>query len=114
MPRALLNTVLGRAGLAWLLGSQQGLGPEHLRVPETNGCSGHVVNTRTHTRAHTHVPVYTFSPLCPCLTGSATTLPIAADSRGQLPGALQAAHPGAVCGPPVSLPPGLLGMQAPG
>ena len=136
MPRALLNRVLGPAALAWLLGSQQGLGREHLRVnPETIGCSGHTrtrahththahthtcthihTNARAHihtrTRAHTHTstPKYTFLPLCPCLTGGATTLQIPADSRGQLPGALQAAHPGAICCPPLS--PCLPGSQA--
>ena len=150
MPRALLNRVLGPAALAWLLGSQQGLGREHLRVnPETIGCSGHTrtrahthtcththvhththertrTHTHTHARTHTHVhartcahtpahththtPKYTFLPLCPCLTGGATTLQIPADSRGQLPGALQAAHPGAICCPPLS--PCLPGSQA--
>ena len=61
MPRALLNRVLGPAALAWLLGSQQGLGREHLRVnPETIGCSGHTrTRAHTHTHAHTHTCTHT-------------------------------------------------------
>ena len=58
--------------------------------------------------------MYTFLPLCPCLTGSATTLPEPAGSWSWLPGVLQAARPRAVCCLPVSLPPRLLGVVAHG
>ena len=58
--------------------------------------------------------MYTFLPLCPYPTGRATTLPEPAESWSRLPGVLQAARPRAVFCPPVSPPPGLLGVVAHG